>query len=58
MVTYIMYVPRFSIPRPSLIYPNCDFWFEKKPSGNPGPGKNTHQIEVKRLQEIEQLGIK
>jgi hypothetical protein len=21
--------------RPSKIYPNCDFWFENKPSGNP-----------------------
>jgi hypothetical protein len=25
----------FSIPRPSKIYPNCDFWFENVPSGNP-----------------------
>jgi hypothetical protein len=23
--------------RPSKIYPNWDFWFEKKPSGNPVP---------------------
>jgi hypothetical protein len=22
--------------RPSKIYPNWDFWFENKPSGNPG----------------------
>jgi hypothetical protein len=28
--------PTFSIPRPSKIYPNWDFWFEKIPSGNPG----------------------
>jgi hypothetical protein len=26
---------RFSITRPSKIYPNWDFWFENKPSGNP-----------------------
>jgi hypothetical protein len=26
----------FSIPRFSKIYPNWDFWYEKKPSGNPG----------------------
>jgi hypothetical protein len=26
----------FSIPRPSKIYPTWDFWFENKPSGNPG----------------------
>jgi hypothetical protein len=25
----------FSIARPSKIYPNWDFWFENKPSGNP-----------------------
>jgi hypothetical protein len=24
-----------SIARPSKIYPNLDFWFENKPSGNP-----------------------
>jgi hypothetical protein len=24
-----------SKPRPSKIYPNWDFWFENKPSGNP-----------------------
>jgi hypothetical protein len=22
--------------RPTTIYPNWDFWFENKPSGNPG----------------------
>jgi hypothetical protein len=25
-----------SVARPSKIYPNLDFWFENKPSGNPG----------------------
>jgi hypothetical protein len=28
-------MPTFSIPSPSKIYPNWDFWFENKPSGNP-----------------------
>jgi hypothetical protein len=28
-------IPTFSIARPSKIYPNCDFWFENLPSGNP-----------------------
>jgi hypothetical protein len=28
-------VPTFSIPRPSKIFPNWDFWFENIPSGNP-----------------------
>jgi hypothetical protein len=26
----------FSIPRHSKFYRNWDFWFENKPSGNPG----------------------
>jgi hypothetical protein len=29
-------MPTSSIARPSKIYPNWDFWFENKPSGNPG----------------------
>jgi hypothetical protein len=28
-------IPTFFIPRPSIIYPNLDFSFENKPSGNP-----------------------
>jgi cytochrome c len=30
-------IPKFSIRWPSKIYPNLDFWFESKPSGNPVP---------------------
>jgi hypothetical protein len=26
---------RLSKQKPFKIYPNCDFWFENKPSGNP-----------------------
>jgi hypothetical protein len=29
-------IPTFSIPRPSKIYPNKDFWFGNIASGNPG----------------------
>jgi hypothetical protein len=29
-------IPTSSIARPSKIYSNCDFWFEKIPSGIPG----------------------
>jgi hypothetical protein len=29
-------IPNFSIAIPSKIYPNWDFWFENKPSGNTG----------------------
>jgi hypothetical protein len=34
--TYTIYqhTPTSSIARPSKIYPNFDFWFENKPSGN------------------------
>jgi hypothetical protein len=28
-------MPTYSITRPSKIYPNLDFWFENKTSGNP-----------------------
>jgi hypothetical protein len=28
-------IPIFSISRPFKNYPNLDFWFENKPSGNP-----------------------
>jgi hypothetical protein len=28
-------ITTFSIPRPSKMYPNRNFWFENKPSGNP-----------------------
>jgi hypothetical protein len=28
-------IQTFSIPRPSKIYPNLDFWLENIPSGNP-----------------------
>jgi hypothetical protein len=33
-------IKRFSNIRPSKIYPNWDFWFENKPSGNPAPWLN------------------
>jgi hypothetical protein len=29
-------IPRFYNARPTKIYPNWNFWFENKPSGNPG----------------------
>jgi hypothetical protein len=31
-----------SIARPSKIYPNLDFWFENKPSGNPAENRTSH----------------
>jgi hypothetical protein len=32
-------IPTSSIVRPSKIYPYWDFWYENKPSGNPGAGR-------------------
>jgi hypothetical protein len=37
--TIIKCTPAFTIQRPSKIYPNLDFWFENKPSGNLAPGE-------------------
>jgi hypothetical protein len=34
----------FSLPRSCKIYPNWDFWSEKKPSGNPSPTAQGDQI--------------
>jgi hypothetical protein len=36
-ILYQMFIniPTFSIPRHCKIFPNSDFWFENKPSGNP-----------------------
>jgi hypothetical protein len=31
-------MPTSSIARPTKIYPNCEFWFENMPSGNPSLG--------------------
>jgi hypothetical protein len=32
---WLFIVATFSIPKPSKSYPNCIFWFENIPSGNP-----------------------
>jgi hypothetical protein len=43
----LKYDKRFSITRPSKIYRNRDFWFENKPSGNPGnPAAEMHYVKV------------
>jgi hypothetical protein len=38
-------IPTFSIPRPSKLYPNWDFWSKNKPSGNP----DTHTKKEKSI---------
>jgi hypothetical protein len=45
---------------PSKIYPNWDFWFEKKPSGNPGHTYNLplrkkcpYKVSEKRIVSIK-----
>jgi hypothetical protein len=39
-------IPTSSIARPSKIYPNLDFWFENKPSGNPGIVAGAEQPQI------------
>jgi hypothetical protein len=36
-------MPTSTIARPSKIYPNLDFWFEKIPPGNPGKMERNKQ---------------
>jgi hypothetical protein len=42
---------KISKQRPSIIYPNWDFWFENKPSGNlarsQGRQRNNYKKELK-----------
>jgi hypothetical protein len=38
-------IPTFSIPRPSKLYPNWEFWSKNKPSGNP----DTHTKKEKSI---------
>jgi hypothetical protein len=48
-------IPTFSIPRPSKIYHNCDFWFENMPFGNPGfhyAVKDKKNPDLKLFQQI------
>jgi hypothetical protein len=37
---------------PSKIYPSWDFWFETKPSGNPGGNPIFCSRSIKRIQSI------
>jgi hypothetical protein len=61
------YTNIFYIPRPSKFYPNCYFWFENNPSGNPGLEKKTSaahstlicfQVHPVDNWNIEGLGLK
>jgi hypothetical protein len=38
----VIKIPTFSIPKHNKIYPNWDFWFENKPSGNTVPDRGTN----------------
>jgi hypothetical protein len=38
---------------PSKIYPNWDFWFENKPSGNPATHVYAHQWSVRNCPETD-----
>jgi hypothetical protein len=37
------------------IYPNWDFWFEKKPSGNPEFGKILERLGMAKVCHLEYL---
>jgi hypothetical protein len=37
-------ITAFSITRPSNSYPNCNFWFENMPSGNPGSISHSYLV--------------
>jgi hypothetical protein len=41
-----IYVPTSSIAKTSKIYPNWYFWFENKPSGNPGSKREGGNVVV------------
>jgi hypothetical protein len=49
----IKYITIFQAKAPK-IYPNWDFWFEKKPSGNPDPNDKSSlfKTHVGRMQSI------
>jgi hypothetical protein len=46
-------IPNISIPRPSKIFPNWDFWFENKSSGNPGPESSLQFQNTKMSRNTE-----
>jgi hypothetical protein len=50
-----IHIPTSSIARPSKDYPNLDFWFENKPSGNPGGvcGSPQNKEALKQLSVLQ-----
>jgi hypothetical protein len=54
----VINIPTFSIARPPKNYPNWDFWFENKPSGNPARthvASLVHEVGVVLAQEVLHL---
>jgi hypothetical protein len=45
----------FSHLRPSKIYPNWDFWFENKPSGNPDSDSETRRHISQKLEPVARV---
>jgi hypothetical protein len=51
---------KISFPRPSKFYPKWYFWFENKPSGNPGrfPATLATLEDKKNFASVEDLRLK
>jgi hypothetical protein len=49
-------ITAFSIPRPYKFYQNWDFWFENKPSGNPGWKRKKSTVAGRSLPVRKSLG--
>jgi hypothetical protein len=48
-------MPASVIARPSKSFPNFDFWFENKPSGNPACGSDLMEIiKITSCESVEQ----
>jgi hypothetical protein len=46
-----------NISRPSKIYPNLDFWFENKPSGNPDLQPSRRQALPAERKKVLELSV-
>jgi hypothetical protein len=50
-------MPIFFLARSSKIFPNWDFWFENKPSGNPGTNVRFEKLHTVRTLAAVHTGV-